>query len=117
MAPAGSKKVGDAQRKRVVCTLTCCASPFESTQVQEKSIGNHQKASTDCVFCVCTQSILERLDAGEIVVGDGGFVFALEKRGYVKAGPWTPEAAAEHPEAGKSRRAKANKITPPPENV
>lgn len=25
---------------------------------------------------------------------------ALEKRGYVKAGPWTPEAAAEHPEAG-----------------
>uniref|UniRef100_A0A7N6ALJ8 Hcy-binding domain-containing protein n=1 Tax=Anabas testudineus TaxID=64144 RepID=A0A7N6ALJ8_ANATE len=44
--------------------------------------------------------ILERLDAGEIVIGDGGFVFALEKRGYVKAGPWTPEAAAEHPEAG-----------------
>lgn len=47
------------------------------------------------------QNILERLDAGEIVIGDGGFVFALEKRGYVKAGPWTPEAAAEHPEAGK----------------
>lgn len=45
---------------------------------------------------------MERLDAGEIVIGDGGFVFALEKRGYVKAGPWTPEAAAEHPEAGKS---------------
>uniref|UniRef100_A0A8C7SAG8 Betaine-homocysteine methyltransferase n=1 Tax=Oncorhynchus mykiss TaxID=8022 RepID=A0A8C7SAG8_ONCMY len=45
------------------------------------------------------RNILERLDAGEIVIGDGGFVFALEKRGYVKAGPWTPEAAAEHPEA------------------
>ncbi|MEQ2184401.1 hypothetical protein GOODEAATRI_007593 [Goodea atripinnis] len=45
------------------------------------------------------QSILERLDAGELVIGDGGFVFALEKRGYVKAGPWTPEAAAEYPEA------------------
>ncbi|KAJ8286968.1 hypothetical protein GJAV_G00045450 [Gymnothorax javanicus] len=45
------------------------------------------------------KGILERLDAGEIVIGDGGFVFALEKRGYVKAGPWTPEAAAEHPEA------------------
>uniref|UniRef100_A0A3B5MVW4 Betaine-homocysteine methyltransferase n=1 Tax=Xiphophorus couchianus TaxID=32473 RepID=A0A3B5MVW4_9TELE len=43
--------------------------------------------------------ILERLDAGEVVIGDGGFVFALEKRGYVKAGPWTPEAAAEYPEA------------------
>merc|ERR1712071_475901 len=45
------------------------------------------------------KGILERLGAGEIVIGDGGFVFALEKRGYVKAGPWTPEAAAEHPEA------------------
>ncbi|XP_033845702.1 betaine--homocysteine S-methyltransferase 1 [Periophthalmus magnuspinnatus] len=45
------------------------------------------------------KGILERLDAGEVVIGDGGFVFALEKRGYVKAGPWTPEAAAENPEA------------------
>ncbi|CAJ0927826.1 unnamed protein product [Ranitomeya imitator] len=45
------------------------------------------------------KGLLERLDAGEIVIGDGGFVFALEKRGYVKAGPWTPEAAVEHPEA------------------
>uniref|UniRef100_A0A8C5NAT1 Betaine--homocysteine S-methyltransferase 1-like n=1 Tax=Gouania willdenowi TaxID=441366 RepID=A0A8C5NAT1_GOUWI len=47
--------------------------------------------------------ILERLNAGEVVIGDGGFVFALEKRGYVKAGPWTPEAAAEHPEAGEKQ--------------
>uniref|UniRef100_A0A8C2IG27 Betaine-homocysteine methyltransferase n=1 Tax=Cyprinus carpio TaxID=7962 RepID=A0A8C2IG27_CYPCA len=45
------------------------------------------------------RGVLERLGAGEVVIGDGGFVFALEKRGYVKAGPWTPEAAAEHPEA------------------
>ena len=37
-----------------------------------------------------------------MVIGDGGFVFALEKRGYVKAGPWTPEAAVTHPESGKS---------------
>lgn len=43
---------------------------------------------------------MERLDAGEVVIGDGGFVFALEKRGYVKAGPWTPEATVQYPEAG-----------------
>ncbi|GLG96782.1 Homocysteine S-methyltransferase, partial [Gryllus bimaculatus] len=42
--------------------------------------------------------ILERLAEG-VVIGDGGFVFALEKRGYVKAGPWTPEATCENPEA------------------
>jgi len=44
------------------------------------------------------KGILERLAEGPII-GDGGFVFALEKRGYVKAGPWTPEATVEHPEA------------------
>ena len=46
-----------------------------------------------------SQTLLERLAEGP-VIGDGGFVFALEKRGYVKAGPWTPEAAIEHPDAG-----------------
>ncbi|EDV26822.1 Betaine--homocysteine S-methyltransferase 1 [Trichoplax sp. H2] len=44
------------------------------------------------------KGILERLDEG-VIIGDGGFVVALEKRGYVQAGPWTPEAVIEHPEA------------------
>lgn len=48
-----------------------------------------------------TLDILKRLQAGEVIIGDGGFVFELEKRGYVCAGPWTPEAAVEHPEAVK----------------
>lgn len=43
------------------------------------------------------QGFLERLNAGPVIC-DGGFVFALEKRGYVQAGPWTPEAVIEHPE-------------------
>ncbi|XP_064607668.1 betaine--homocysteine S-methyltransferase 1-like [Liolophura sinensis] len=47
-----------------------------------------------------TLGILERLKRG-VVIGDGGFVFALEKRGYVKAGPWTPEATVEFPDAVK----------------
>lgn len=46
------------------------------------------------------QDLLGRLAEGP-VIGDGGFVFALEKRGFVKAGPWTPEACVENPEAGK----------------
>lgn len=44
------------------------------------------------------KGLMQRLAEGP-VIGDGGFVFALEKRGYVKAGPWTPEATVEHPEA------------------
>ncbi|KAI1900307.1 hypothetical protein AGOR_G00048630 [Albula goreensis] len=45
------------------------------------------------------KGLLQRLDAGEVVIGDGGYVIALERRGYVKAGHWTTEAAVEHPEA------------------
>lgn len=44
------------------------------------------------------KGLLERLAEGP-VIGDGGFVFAMEKRGYVKAGPWTPEVLMENPEA------------------
>ena len=29
-------------------------------------------------------SVLDRLKAGEVIVGDGSYVFTLEKRGYVK---------------------------------
>lgn len=39
------------------------------------------------------------MDAGEVVIGDGGFLYCMERRGYVKAGAWTPEATVEHPEA------------------
>ncbi|XP_068751236.1 betaine--homocysteine S-methyltransferase 1-like isoform X1 [Montipora capricornis] len=42
---------------------------------------------------------LKRLNEGEIIVGDGGMSYCLEKRGYVKAGPWTPECTVENPEA------------------
>lgn len=43
--------------------------------------------------------ILEKLNAGEVLVGDGGMTHALEKRGYVKAGPYTPECTVEYPDA------------------
>ena len=65
---------------------------------------------------MCVQGILERLNAGEVVIGDGGFVFALEKRGYVKAGPWTPEATVTHPEAGKTGSTKYT-LYPKPHEV
>ena len=32
-------------------------------------------------------------------MGDGSYACTLERRGYVKAGSWTPEAAPEHPGA------------------
>jgi betaine-homocysteine S-methyltransferase len=42
--------------------------------------------------------ILERLREG-VVLGDGGYILELERRGYVQAGPYTPEVVIEHPEA------------------
>ena len=47
---------------------------------------------------ISKKSLLDRLRDG-VVIGDGSFAITLEKRGYVKAGPWTPECVVEHPEA------------------
>jgi betaine-homocysteine S-methyltransferase len=47
------------------------------------------------------KGILEKLAEGP-VIGDGGFVTAMEKRGYIRAGLWSPEACVEHPDAGTS---------------
>lgn len=33
------------------------------------------------------------------MLGDGGYLLALENRGYVQAGPFTPEVTIEHPNA------------------
>jgi methionine synthase I (cobalamin-dependent) len=44
------------------------------------------------------KGILERLKEG-VVLGDGGYLLELEKRGYVQAGPFTPEVSLTHPEA------------------
>ena len=46
------------------------------------------------------QDILARLGQGEVIIGDGSYVVTLEKRGYVKAGDWTPEASVEVPYPG-----------------
>jgi betaine-homocysteine S-methyltransferase len=47
------------------------------------------------------KGILERLNAGEVVIGDGGYITEMERRGFATAGPWTPEVNVEHPHAGR----------------
>jgi betaine-homocysteine S-methyltransferase len=44
------------------------------------------------------RGILERLSEG-VVLGDGGYLLELEKRGRVRAGPFTPEVALNNPES------------------
>lgn len=44
------------------------------------------------------KGILERLAEGP-VLGDGGYLLELEKRGWVRAGPFTPEVALTRPES------------------
>jgi len=46
-----------------------------------------------------SKDILERLANGEVIIGDGSYVNTLEKRGYVLAGCYTPEASVENPHA------------------
>src|SRR5437667_10769428 len=44
------------------------------------------------------KGILQKLKEGP-VLGDGGYLLELEKRGWVHAGPYTPEVALTNPEA------------------
>jgi betaine-homocysteine S-methyltransferase len=45
-----------------------------------------------------TAPLNERLNRG-VVLGDGGYLLELERRGYVQAGPFTPEVSLTHPSA------------------
>jgi betaine-homocysteine S-methyltransferase len=45
-----------------------------------------------------TRGLMERLSDG-VVLGDGGYLLELEKRGYVRAGPFTPEVSITNPSA------------------
>jgi betaine-homocysteine S-methyltransferase len=44
------------------------------------------------------KGLMERLAEG-VVLGDGGYLLELEKRGYVRGGPFTPEVSLAHPDA------------------
>ncbi len=44
------------------------------------------------------KGIVERLAEG-VMLGDGGYIIELERRGYVIAGAFTPEPVLDHPDA------------------
>jgi hypothetical protein len=43
-----------------------------------------------------TVSLADRLRSGA-VLGAGGYVYELERRGYIKAGPFVPEVVLDFP--------------------
>ena len=45
-----------------------------------------------------SRGLLERLKT-DVVVGAEGYVFELERRGYIKAGPYVPEVVLDFPDA------------------
>src|SRR5687767_5275949 len=44
------------------------------------------------------RGLRERLDT-DVVVGAEGYLFELERRGYLKGGPFVPEVVLDHPDA------------------
>src|SRR6185436_19202281 len=46
-----------------------------------------------------SQTTLEQRLAAGVVIGAEGYVFELERRGYVKAGPYVPEVILDAPDA------------------
>ena len=48
-----------------------------------------------------SQTLTERLDTGTVLVAEG-YIFELERRGFLKAGPFVPEVVLKYPEAVKA---------------
>jgi len=46
------------------------------------------------------KSLVERLEEGPVICAEG-YLFELERRGYVQVGPFVPEVVLDHPEAVK----------------
>lgn len=44
------------------------------------------------------KGLRERFADGEFVLAAEGYVFEMERRGYLQAGPFVPEVVLEHPE-------------------
>ncbi|XP_054752720.2 betaine--homocysteine S-methyltransferase 1-like [Lytechinus pictus] len=44
------------------------------------------------------KGLLQRIQDGESVIVAEGYIFAFERLGYLKAGPFTPEVVVDHPE-------------------
>ena len=46
---------------------------------------------------LASPGLLERLAAGPVICAEG-YLFELERRGYIQAGAFVPEVVLEHPE-------------------
>jgi betaine-homocysteine S-methyltransferase len=53
---------------------------------------------TESIPGVPSEDLTARLDAGPVICAEG-FLFELERRGYLSAGEFVPEVALEHPDA------------------
>src|SRR5258708_17744492 len=72
--------------------------PFLATEVSG-SVGPFTDPEKEKVLSNRTsRGILQRLNSG-VVQGAEGYVFELERRGYIKAGPYVPEVVLDFPEA------------------
>ena len=50
------------------------------------------------VVCMFHSGLRERLRDGESIICAEGYMWELERRGYLRSGPFTPEVVLDHPE-------------------
>lgn len=81
----------------LTCSIVFYCTPRDMSVHKEDPIVN--KISLIVVFFIQVP-FLDKLKSGETIIGDGSLTFTLERRGYVTATDWTPEAVVEYPDAG-----------------
>src|SRR3954453_7461683 len=65
---------------------------------RSRPITSEEHEMSESVSEVPSGELVARLDAGPVICAEG-FLFELERRGYLSAGEFVPEVALEHPDA------------------
>ena len=99
---AGSGRAHELVRERVPFTDVGDTLPPDLEPVVELvrsgTLGSADREERGLRDTHVVESLLERLDRG-VVLGAEGYLFELERRGYLKSGPYVPEVVLDFPDA------------------
>src|SRR3546814_7045559 len=87
---AAARSLSRGKRSRATLTPECTRYPMEQemAEMTDNTTPTHGGE----------RSLLERLAQGPLICAEG-YLFEMERRGYLQAGAFVPEVVLEHPEA------------------
>src|ERR1700688_2209637 len=90
------------QRRSIPRATACAPEPLRSSQLQESKMSepatiNGVVKTAKAAVHGTEPGLIKRLAAGAVICAEG-YVFELERRGYLQAGAYVPVVLSDHPE-------------------